>query len=50
MIDSVGPVLSAGYDIELATFTFVGEVVLIFWLLIEGRHVTDEAESDSPEQ
>lgn len=38
-VDSVGPVLSSGYTVELAMFTFVGEVVLIFWLLIKGRRL-----------
>lgn len=38
-IDSLGPVLSAGYTVELATFTFVGEVALLLWLLVRGRRV-----------
>ena len=32
--------LVAGYSLSIARFTFVGEVVLIFWLLIKGRRMT----------
>jgi hypothetical protein len=39
-VDSFGIVLFAGYALEVATFTFVGEVVLIFWLLLRGRLLT----------
>ena len=39
-VDSFGIVLFAGYALEVATFTFVGEVVLIFWLLLRGRRLT----------
>jgi hypothetical protein len=39
-VDSFGVVLAAGYALEVATFTFVGEVVLIFWLLLRGRRLT----------
>jgi hypothetical protein len=36
-IDGFGTVLIPGYSISIAQFTFVGEVALIFWLLIKGR-------------
>jgi hypothetical protein len=39
-VDSFGTVLFAGYALEVATFTFVGEAVLIFWLLLRGRRIT----------
>jgi hypothetical protein len=39
-VDSFGVVLFAGYALEVATFTFVGEAVLIFWLLLRGRRIT----------
>ena len=39
VIDSFGLVLSSAYTIELAAFTFIGEVALIFWLLIKGRRI-----------
>ena len=39
-VDSFGIVLFAGYALEVAAFTFVGEVVLIFWLLLRGRRLT----------
>jgi hypothetical protein len=37
LIDSFGKILIVDYSIEIAAFTFLGEVVLIFWLLIKGR-------------
>lgn len=39
VIDSFGRVLVSGYSAEVATFTFVGEVLLIFWLFIYGRRI-----------
>ena len=39
-VDSFGVVLFAGYALEVATFTFVGEVLLIFWLLLRDRRLT----------
>ena len=38
--DGFGVVLFAGYAVEVTAFTFVGEVVLIFWLLLRGRRIT----------
>lgn len=40
LVDGVSSVLVRGYSANVAQFTFVGEVVLIFWLLIKGRRVT----------
>jgi hypothetical protein len=40
LCDSFGPVLSAGYSIDIKNFTFIGELLLAFWLLIRGRHIT----------
>jgi hypothetical protein len=37
IIDGFGKLLSSNYQISLSIYTFVGEVVLIFWLLIAGR-------------
>ena len=37
LTDGFGEFLSAGYDLNIAVYTFFGEVVLIFWLLISGR-------------
>jgi hypothetical protein len=34
LIDSLGGLLDASYPFELASFTFVGEVVLMVWLLV----------------
>ena len=36
LIDSLGRLLSANYNLSIARFTFVGELILIFWLLIKG--------------
>lgn len=35
-IDSLGKILSPQYDLNLSAFTFVGEVLLIFWCLWKG--------------
>ena len=40
LADSFGTVLSADYLLSIAQFTFVGEVALIFWLLIRGSRLT----------
>ncbi len=37
LADGFGAVLVPGYSISIGAFTFVGEVALIFWLLIKGR-------------
>lgn len=39
VVDSFGRVLVSGYSLEVAAFTFVGEVLLIFWLFIYGRRI-----------
>lgn len=36
-VDALGSVLFAGYGANVAAFTFIGEVLLIFWLLFGGR-------------
>ena len=41
IVDSLGTLLSPTYSLGLSTFTFVGEVVFIFWLLIHGRKLPD---------
>jgi hypothetical protein len=45
LVDSLGTLLSPTYSLGLSTFTFVGEVVFIFWLLIHGRKLPDTASS-----
>ena len=37
LVDGFGAVLVQDYAISIGAFTFVGEVALIFWLLISGR-------------
>jgi hypothetical protein len=39
LADSFGVVLIPDYSVSIAQFTFVGEAVLIFWLLIKGGGV-----------
>jgi hypothetical protein len=39
-VDGFGGVLFTGDGTNVATYTFVGEVVLIFWLLLRGRRIT----------
>lgn len=36
LIDSLGKLLSPSYNVTIALFTFIGEVLLIFWLLWRG--------------
>lgn len=36
LVDAFGSVLVAGYSLELALFTFVGELAFIVWLLVVG--------------
>ena len=36
LVDEIGSVLVSGYALEISRFSFVGEAVLIFWLLIKG--------------
>lgn len=37
LVDGIGIVLRGDHTVGLGQFTFVGEVALIFWLLISGR-------------
>lgn len=41
IVDGFGTVLIPDYSLDLAVFTFIGEVALIFWLLIRGRKLPD---------
>lgn len=36
LIDGFGKLLLSDYNLSISMFTFIGEVVLIFWLLIKG--------------
>jgi hypothetical protein len=36
LIDNLGKLLSPNYNLTIAVFTFIGEVLLIFWLLWRG--------------
>ncbi len=37
LIDGLGKLLLPDYNLTISMFTFIGEVILIFWLLIKGR-------------
>ncbi len=41
LIDSVGKILLPDYNLTIAAFTFIGEVVLVFWLLIKGSKLPE---------
>ena len=45
LIDEIGSVLVAGYALEISRFSFVGEAVLIFWLLIKGVRLRESETS-----
>jgi hypothetical protein len=42
-VDGFGTLLDPAYSLALSTFTFVGEVAFIFWLLIRGSRLPDGA-------
>lgn len=41
LIDGFGNLLSSDYNISISLVTFIGEVILIFWLLIAGRKIQE---------
>ncbi len=41
IVDGFGTVLSPDYSLDLALYTFIGEVAFMFWLLIRGRKLPD---------
>jgi hypothetical protein len=43
LIDSFGKLLSTNYNANIAMFTFIGEVLLIFWLFIKGARIPDQS-------
>jgi hypothetical protein len=43
IVDGFGKTLSPAYSLNIAQFTFVGEVLLIFWLLWKGFKGFDQA-------
>ncbi len=42
LLDEIGSVLVSGYALDIARFSFVGEAVLIFWLLIKGVRLRED--------
>lgn len=45
LIDGFGKLLSSQYNMNISMFTFIGEVVLIFWLLIMGQKMKEVPET-----
>ena len=45
-VDALGTLLNPNYSLALSTYTFIGEVAFIFWLLIRGRKLPDTAVSN----
>jgi hypothetical protein len=43
IIDSFGKLFSPNYNANIAMFTFIGEVLLIFWLFFKGARITDQS-------
>ena len=41
LVDSLAALVNPSYSLELALYTFVGEVLFIFWLLIRGARLLD---------
>jgi len=39
LVDSFGALLFSGYTVSIGAFTFVGEFLLMLWLLIKGRTI-----------
>jgi hypothetical protein len=49
LVDGFGAVLQAGYHLGLARFTFVGEILLMIWLLWRGRRLPDPLPARTPQ-
>jgi hypothetical protein len=39
LADSIGPLLSSGYTVQLTSVAFIGEVALMVWLLAVGSRI-----------
>jgi hypothetical protein len=50
LMDGFGSVLVPGYSLEVSRFTFVGEALLIFWLLWRGIRGMDERQQAGNER
>jgi hypothetical protein len=40
LVDSVGGILFNGYSLNVSAVTFIGEALLLVWLLVKGRRLT----------
>ena len=41
LTDELGKILLSNYDLTIAMFTFIGELLIIFWLLIKGAKIKE---------
>ncbi len=41
LVDSLGKILFSNYNFTIAMFTFIGELLLMFWLLIKGSRIKE---------
>lgn len=53
LVDVIGPLLAPSYGVTFSEITFVGEVVLMIWLILRGRpsawaHLRSRADGDGP--
>jgi hypothetical protein len=46
LIDSFGKLLVPNYNANIAMFTFIGEVLLVFWLFIKGVRIPDQLKEE----
>jgi hypothetical protein len=40
LVDSLGGILSDSYSVNVSAVTFIGEALLLVWLLVKGRRIT----------
>jgi len=50
LIDSFGKLFSPNYDANIAMFTFIGEVLLLFWLFIKGARMPNQSKEGGIER
>jgi Domain of unknown function (DUF4386) len=48
LVDSFGTILADGYSVEVAQVTFVGEALLMLWLLVRGHQLTPATANATP--
>lgn len=46
IVDGLGTLLYPNYSLAISTYTFIGEVIFIFWLLIRGSRLPSPARAE----